>query len=190
MGVAVFLMIVCGFCYALFQGNTGSLSRQVMQAGQQALETGLGLAGSFMFFGGVIRILEKAGAQRALTQLLRRPLRWLFGPEASQEAMEAVSVNLAANMLGMGNMATPMGMRAAKLLNTAGQSVPSAALCMLLVINATSVQLMPASVIALRYAAGSASPGAIVLPSLAASSASTVLGILLCKAFEKRGAKA
>ena len=100
--------------------------------------------------------------------------------------MEAITLNLSANMLGIGNAATPMGMRAARLLTPTAASTPSPALCMLLVINATSVQLLPSSVIALRNAAGSGMADAVVLPGLAASAVSTAVGIALCKLLQKR----
>ena len=139
-----------------------------------------------MLFGGMISILEQSGAVHALVHVLHRPLHRLFGQNVSPEAMESIAMNLSANMLGMGNAATPMGMRAARLLTMDGQNTPSAALCLLLVINSTSVQLVPTSVIALRYAAGSNAPESIIVPGLAASATATVCGILVCKLCEKR----
>lgn len=190
MSLALFLMIACGVGYAACAGRIEAVSQAVLEAGGDALETAMGLMGGFMLFGGLISILQQAGAVRALTRLLRRPLRWLFGEAVEQPAMEAIALNLSANMLGLGNAATPMGLRAARLLTRAGDTSPGAPLCMLLVVNATSVQLLPTSVIALRAAAGSARPDAIVLPSLIASAASTITGILLCKCLEKAGSKA
>ena len=190
MSTVLFLMIACGGGYALLQGNAPEAVQAVLKAGEAALNTAGGLLSGFMLFGGVISILEKAGAIRLLVRLLHRPLRQLFGSDAGEEAMGAISLNLAANMLGLGNAATPMGMRAAKLLNAGECAVPSAALCMLLVINATSVQLAPTTVVAMRHAAGSVRPEAIVLPSLAASAASTAVGVLLCRLCERRKKKA
>ena len=187
MSVALFLMIVGGVAYAACTGGLSAASNAVLTAGGEAADTVIGLLGGFLFFGGVIGILEKAGAVRALVRALRRPLTALFGKDVKTEALEAISLNLSANMLGLGNAATPMGMRAAALLTGQGETRPGAALCVLLVINATSVQLMPTGVIALRSAAGSARPDAIVLPGLLASAASTAAGILLCKLVEKRG---
>ena len=146
----------------------------------------LGLLGGFMLFGGVMKLLEEAGAVRALVRWLKRPLRWVFGSQAGEDALGATALNLSANMLGMGNAATPMGLRAARLLQPAGQIAASAPLCMLLVINATSVQLYPSSVIAMRYAAGSAAPEIIVLPTLVASTAATAVGMAVCWLCERK----
>ena len=185
MGTVLFFMIVCGTLYAACTGNLDAAAGAALEAGQDALETSISLMGGFIFFGGVTGILEKAGAVAWLQKRLQVPLRWLFGQDTTAEAMEAITVNLSANMLGLSNAATPMGMRAARLLTPPDAQAPSAALCML-VINATSVQLLPSSVIALRSAAGSAWPDVIVWPSLAASAASTLAGILLCRFMEGR----
>ena len=117
---------------------------------------------------------------------MKRPLRWVFGSQAGEDALGATALNLSANMLGMGNAATPMGLRAARLLQPAGQIAASAPLCMLLVINATSVQLYPSSVIAMRYAAGSAAPETIVLPTLVASTSATAVGMAVCWLCERK----
>lgn len=186
MSAAFFLLIAGGILYAACTGQLSEVSAAVMKAGQDAVETSLGMTGGFMLFGGLIGILENAGMIRLLTKRLRRPLNWLFGQDVGEDALEAIAVNLSANMLGLSNAATPMGMQAARLLNMNRSQLPSHALCMLLVINSTSVQLLPSSVIALRSAAGSARPDAVILPSLAASAVSTALGIALCKRMEKR----
>lgn len=181
----LFFMIVCGTGYAACTGNLTRAADAALEAGKDAWETSVGLLGGFILFGGIVAILEEAGAVSWLRRRLRAPLRWLFGGQATPEAMEAVAMNLSANMLGLGNAATPMGMRAARLLTPENAKLPSAALCMLLVINSTSVQLFPTSVVALRSATGSAQPDVIALPSLAASAVSTLIGILLCKLIEK-----
>ena len=185
MSTVLFFMILCGTVYAACTGSLDAVAEAALNAGRDALETSFTLMGGFIFFGGITGILEKAGAVTWLRRRLHRPLQWLFGPDISSEAMEAVTMNLSANMLGLGNAATPMGMRAARLMTPPGAQTPSAALCMLLVINATSVQLLPSSVIALRSAAGSARPDMIVWPSLAASTVSTLVGILLCRLMER-----
>ena len=184
---AVFcIMIAAAFGYAALQGNLEAAARAAVQAGGDALQTVLGLLGGFMLFGGIMKLLEEAGAVRALVRCLKRPLRWVFGGQASEEALGAAALNLSANMLGMGNAATPMGLRAARLLQPEGESIASAPLCMLLVINATSVQLYPSSVIALRYAAGSKAPEAIVLPTLIVSGAATMVGMAVCWLCERK----
>ena len=184
---AVFcIMIAAAFGYAAIGGNLDAVARAALQAGGDALQTVLGLLGGFMLFGGVMKLLEEAGTVRALVRWLKRPLRWVFGSQAGEDALGATALNLSANMLGMVNAATPMGLRAARLLQPAGQIAASAPLCMLLVINATSVQLYPSSVIAMRYAAGSAAPETIVLPTLVASTSATAVGMAVCWLCERK----
>lgn len=184
---AVFcIMIAAAFGYAAIGGNLDAVAHAAVQAGGDALQTALGLLGGFMLFGGVMKLLEEAGTVRALVCWLKRPLRWVFGSQAGEDALGATALNLSANMLGMGNAATPMGLRAARLLQPAGQIAASAPLCMLLVINATSVQLYPSSVIAMRYAAGSAAPETIVLPTLVASTSATAVGMAVCWLCERK----
>lgn len=186
MNAVLCFMLLSGVVYAGLHGNMEAVAQAALAGGTDAIRLVLDLMGGFMFFGGVIRLLEDAGAVGGLVRLLRRPLQRLFSEPLEQEALEAVTENLAANMLGVSNAATPMGIRAAKALNRAQHSVPSAALCLFLVINATSVQLLPTTVLSMRYAAGSAIPESILWPSLAASGVSTGLGILLCKLIESR----
>ncbi len=190
MSAALLIMVMAGFVFSVTTGSVSETAQAAMQAGSDALSTVLALLGGFMFFSGLIRILEKAGIVRLLVRMLERPLRWLFGDAVSLEAMQAIAMNLSANMLGIGNAATPMGLKAARLLNAQGQEKANAALCLLLVINATSVQLFPASVVALRAAAGSVAPEAIVWPMLVSSTASTAVGITLCKLCERGKSKA
>lgn len=190
MCAAMLLMIALGVGFALAKGDLTAVSQAALTGGEAAVHTALGLIGGFIFFGGTMRILERAGATRVLTRLLARPLRGLFGRDVTESALEAITLNLSANMLGLGNAATPMGLKAAKLLNPTGATGAPSALCLFLVINATSVQIMPTTVIAMRYAAGSAMPEAIMWPSLVASSAATLTGIVLCRVCEKEGRRA
>lgn len=186
MNAVLYAMIISGVLYAAIRGKLDAVSQAALNGGGDALRLILQMTGGFMLFGGAVHILEKAGVMAWLVRALRRPLRWLFPEDPGEEAMEAVTENLAANMLGVSNAATPMGVRAARAMNPAGEKSPSAALCLFLVINATSVQILPTSVLTLRQAAGSAQPERIVLPSLIASAVSTALGILLCKLLERR----
>ena len=190
MNAVLSFMLLGGVLYAGLTGNMETVSQAALHGGTDAIQLVLQLMGGFMFFGGLIQVLEDAGVVRILVRALRKPLRWLFSAPLEEDALEAITENLAANMLGVSNAATPMGIRAAQAMNRKGDKVPSAALCLFLVINATSVQLLPTSVLSLRYAAGSAAPANIVLPSLVASSVSTALGILLCRQIEKRRARA
>ncbi len=163
----------------------GALDRTVggmLTAAGDAVTTAIALAGGFALFCGLIEILSRAGAAKALAGALRPALKRLMGamPPAAEES---VTMNIVSNMLGLGNAATPMGVKASKLLADDGRA--GNALCMFLVLNCSSVQLVPSTVIALRAASGSSDPAAIMLPSLIATAVSTVVGVAACKAMER-----
>ena len=170
--------------YGMITGQANAVVSAMMEAAAEAVRTALMLAGGFAFFCGMIALPRRAGAAARLGKRLSPFLRRLMGGELPEDALESVTMNLTANMLGLSNAATPMGLEAARRMARNGQAA-SNALCLFLVINSSSVQLMPTTVIALRAAEGSAEPGAIALPALLATLISTVTGILACKIGEK-----
>ena len=113
--------------------------------------------------------------------MLHPVLRRLMPSVRSEDAKQAVVTNLAANLLGLGNAATPMGIQAMRLMETECEQNPCVRhdMRMLLILNATGVQLLPTAVLALRVAAGSADPNRIILPNLACTVASTLVGVAL-----------
>ena len=169
--------------YGLIRGTADQVMAAMLAAAGEAVQAALALAGGFAFFCGMMAILRRSGAVEGLGRLLSPLLRRLMGQDLPREALAPVTLNLTANLLGLGNAATPMGIEASRRLAEHGRA--SNALCLFLVINASSVQLLPATVIALRAAAGSANPGIIILPSFIATSLSTLTGILCCKAAQK-----
>lgn len=186
MNKSFFVMIFLGFLHAALRGNLDEAAQGALSAGNEAIETVVGLCGAFMLFGGISSVLEKSGASGKLVTVLKRPLGKLFGKGISDEALGAATMNMAANMLGMGNAATPMGLKAAKLLNPERDSKAPAALCLLLVLNSTAIELFPATVIAMRYAAGSRMATAVILPTFVSTAVSCVVGVVLCKMCERR----
>lgn len=175
-------LIGLSLLYALLTGQGAAPVTEMLRAAGEAVKTALTLAGGFAFFCGLIAILRRAGAVRFLSRRAGPALRRLMGPELPEDALDYVTMNLTANLLGLGNAATPMGVEAAKRM-AAGETAGNA-LCLFLVLNASSVQLLPTTVIALRAAAGSSSPGAIAGPTLAATLISTLAGVVACKLLE------
>ena len=165
------------------RGRAAEVVNAMLSGAGEGVTAAIGMAGGFAFFCGWINVLRRAGAVRRLSRAGQRPLKWLLGPTLPDGALESVTVNLVSNLLGLGNAATPFGMEAARRM-AAGDAAGNA-LCMFLVINSSSVQLLPATVIALRAAAGSADPGCVTLPSLAATAVSTLAGVLSCKIAER-----
>lgn len=182
-------MLLLGVSFAAATGRMDAAQEALLRAGGEAVELCVGLAGAYAFFGGLLGVLKKAGAVNALSRLLRAPLRALLRLNPGEEAaLGDISVNLAANMLGMGAAATPAGIAAMRTMARAsGGETASDAMILFLVINATSVQLLPASMIALRAQAGAANPADIVPATLAATAVATLAGVLACRAFAARG---
>lgn len=183
--------ILCfvGLVWGMVNGRSAQLSEAALSAMQDAIHLAFKLAGGFALWSGMLNIVERSGVMRAVTRALSPILGRLF-PSVSEGSLarEAMAMNMAANMLGLGNAATPLGLRAMRLLAEDGVGETATnAMCMFLVINASSLQLFPSTVIALRAAAGSAMPASIVVPTLVSTAISTIVGIGACALFEKAG---
>ena len=131
---------------------------------------------------GIFNVLEQSKVTEKLARALLKPVKLLFG-NVSDKAAEYLSLNVTANMLGLGSVATPMGIKAAECLDESGNKY---AQYMLFAVAATSIQLIPTTAMTLRAQAGSVSPTDIFLPTLLSTTVSTVCAILLTMVFVKR----
>lgn len=175
----VWSALICASCVCAVMTGRGALSAQtLMDSGKQAVELLAELLGAMTLWSGLMEQLDAAGDLKRLGRLIRRGAQKLFPGIENEEAWSAAGMNLAANLLGLGNAATPAGIRAAELLSRQGEAGLKA-LGALLVLNNSGLQLMPATVIALRSAAGSADPAGIWLPTLLSSGAATLTAVLL-----------
>ena len=174
-----FGMIGSALLWAMMTGQSSVILPAALESAANAIQISLQLLAGYLFFCGMIAIVRKTNLQELFCRLFRPILCRLMGRETNSETLEAVGMNLSANLLGLGNAATPYGMKAAQLLDGAAGGGNRHGLYMLLIINATSIQLLPTTVLTLRIGAGSAVPNAIVLPSLAATAVSTGVGVLL-----------
>ena len=177
------LLMGCALGVGFLRGRAGEVAAAMLEGAREGISAALGMAGGFAFFCGLTAILRRAGAVRALSRAAEKPLRRLMGPSLPESALEPMTLNLVSNLLGLGNAATPAGIEAARRMAQGERATP--ALCLFLVINSSSVQLLPTSVMALRAAAGSRQPGAVILPTLIATAVSTLCGVIACKAAER-----
>ena len=172
----------------LIGGATGRLADVTSGAFQMAdtavMKIALPLAGIMALWLGVMRLAERSGLVQQLARALRAPMRWLF-PEvpADHPAMGSMLMNMAANMLGLANAATPLGLRAMRDLESLNKFPGTAtnAMCTFLAINTSSIQLLPTTAIAILAAQHSKDPTAIVGTALLATICSTVAGIAAVK---------
>lgn len=177
-------MLGLALIWGMANGSGGEVVSSMMKAAEEAVQTAIALAGVYAFFCGMLNIVRRAGATERLSAVLSPGLKRLFGSGLPADALEPVTMNLTANLLGLGNAATPMGIEAARRMGK-GNSMAGDALCLFLVINASSVQLVPTTVIALRAAAGSVNPAGVMLPTFVATAVSTLVGIVCCKCAER-----
>lgn len=163
---------------ALATGHAGKAASSLLESGMQAVELLLTLLATMTLWSGLMEILSASGDVARLGRLFRRVARPLFPGLRDEECWSAMGMNLAANLLGLGNAATPAGVEAAKLLSRQGEAGMKA-LAMLLALDNAGLQLLPTTVITLRQAAGSADPASIWLPTLIVSGASSAAAVLL-----------
>ena len=174
----VLLSLACG----LATGRGGEVAAAAMEGASAGVELCLSMAGALCLWMGVMEVLRPSGAIRALSRLLRPVLGWLY-PDFARDGgvMDAVSANVSANLLGLGNAATPLGLDAARRMSRRSPGVASDSLCMLVVCNTASIQLIPTTVAAVRAGAGSAAPFDILPAVWLASALSVTVGILAAR---------
>ena len=167
--------VVC----AAVTGQMGALSGAVMQGAQSGITLAVSIAGSLCLWAGIGRATERLGIAAALARMLRPLLHRLF-PSTGQDAglAGALSANICANLLGLGNAATPPGIEAARRLAARSPGAASDELCRLIVLNTASIQLIPVNVAAVRSSLGCAAPFDILPAVWIASVLSAGLGVM------------
>ena len=170
--------ILCG----LATGRGPEVAAAAMEGARAAVDLCLSIAGMLCLWSGVMEVMRRSGLSGQLSRLLRPVLGRLF-PEAAgdRRIMDSISANVSANLLGLGNAATPLGIEAAKGLAKKSPGRASDGLCMLIVCNTASIQLIPTTVAAVRAAEGCAAPFDILPAVWLASALSVCTGILACK---------
>ena len=171
---------------ALALGNAGGLASAALDGAAQAIQLGISMAGVLCLWMGVMEVMDRAGLATKLAALLRPILRRLF-PDFSGDrgVMDTIAANVSANLLGLGNAATPLGMEAARRMARRTPGVAGDSLCMLVVCNTASIQLIPTTVAAVRMAAGCETPFDILPAVWITSALSVVTGITAAKLLSK-----
>ena len=204
-------MILIGIIYGTVTGHLEEVSEAAIQSSKEAVSLCVVMAGVTALWVGMMRIAEKSGLLEAMEQRMQPVLNFLF-PEipGNHPSRKSIATNLLANVLGLGWAATPAGLKAMEELgkleeerraekapdkrkNTAGQSslarqsgTASNEMCTFLIVNISSLQLIPINMIAYRSQYGSVSPAAIAGPALLATIASTAAGITYCKVMDRK----
>lgn len=185
-----YFLIVASVLTAAFSGTMAQVSQESLNAAKAAVTLAIGLIGQMAMWLGFMAILREAGLMRSMARGLAPVMRRLF-PSVPPEhpAMGAMIMNIAANMLGLGNAATPFGLKAMIELDKLNKNKGTAtnAMVLFLAINTSGVAVLPLGVVAIRATLGSQDAAGIVIPSLLASACATVMAVLFAKLLERSG---
>lgn len=175
-------MILISIITSVFTGRIDVTVNSIFEGASTAVTTLISFAGAMCFWTGIMKIAEKTGISKTLCRIISPIINFLF-PGCSQKAKSYISMNVTANILGMGNAATPMGMLASEELDRENNTPdhPSDPMCMLIVLNTTSFQLIPTTIIAMRAASGSVNPVSVIVPIWFASAVSVIIGVISVK---------
>ncbi len=191
MNILWSIMIAGGIIFSFFNGTSVNLTDAVIASGKESVEIALTMCGIVPLWCGMLKIAEHSGMTAGLSKLMSPVINKLF-PEIPKghKSLEYITSNITANMLGLGWAATPSGIDAMKSLGELNKNKKTASksMCMFMVINMSSVQLITINIIAYRTSYASSCPSAVILPGIIATSISTAAGILAVKLAE-RGVK-
>lgn len=186
-------MILIGIVYGAFHGTMAEISSAALDSAKEAVTLCITMLGVMSFWTGLMQIAQKAGIVTSMTRKIAPFLRFLFpGLKKEKRAMEYISTNVIANILGLGWACTPAGlkameeMRQIQLRRGKNPDIASNEMCGFLILNISSLQLIPVNMIVYRSQYGSANPTAIIAPAIAATLFSTLAGILFLKIAELR----
>ena len=182
------LLVLIAVLCAAFLGRMDALTSASIDGAKDAVILAIGLIGVMAFWLGMMRVLADGGFLKAMASKLKPIMTWLF-PEVPGDhpAMSAMIMNMASNMLGLGNAATPFGLKAMTELDKLNPHKGTAtdAMCLFLAINTSNVAILPLGVIAMRASLNSTQPAAILITTLVATSCSTVVAIIVAKALSR-----
>ena len=173
---------------ALQTGQTAALSQALLDGAGQGITLGISLAGPLCLWNGLVRLMEESGLSKRLSGLLSPILRRLF-PLAWEDpaTRDVLSGNLTANLLGLGNAATPLGIRAVRQMSINADGQATDELCRLVILNTASVQLIPATVAAARAGLGAAAPFDILPAVWITSLCALTAGLMAAKGLSRWG---
>lgn len=178
------LFIVASIVYGIMSGNLEELNNSVFNGAQDAVTTTITLLGSLCLWSGIMSIAEKTKFVKLISKIIKPFIKFLF-PELKKEEKikQEISMNMIANILGLGNAATPLGLKAINSMQEKNEdkTTLSNSMIMLIVLNTASLQLIPTTVIAIRNSLGSKNPTNIIFPVWIATLVAALVGIISAK---------
>lgn len=186
------IFIIISFSYAIFSGNLQNLNVSIFDSVENAVNLSITMLGTMCLWSGIINVATNTNIIKVMSKLLRPIIRFLF-PEIkeNQKAQNEISMNMIANILGLGNAATPLGLRAMETLQKENKNKQelSNSMIMLIVINTASIQIIPTTIIAIRSSLGAENPTSIIVPVWIATICAAIVGVTVTKLLIKHATK-
>ncbi len=186
------IFIIISFSYAIFSGNLQNLNTSIFDSVESAVNLSITMLGTICLWSGIINIANHTKIIQIINKLLKPVIKFLF-PEIryNQKAQNEISMNMVANILGLGNAATPLGLKAMETLQKENKNKNelSNSMIMLIVLNTASIQLIPTTIIAIRSSLNSKNPTAIIFPVWIATICAAITGITVTKLLIKYSKK-
>lgn len=183
------IFIIISFIYAILNGRVAEVNNSVFESTKSAVELSISLLGTICLWNGIMQIASKTSIVRHLSKLLNPIMRRLFPDIKKDEKVhEEITMNMIANIMGLGNAATPLGLKAMKSMqeNNSNKNQLSNSMAIFIVLNTASIQLIPTTVIAIRSSLGSSNPTAMIIPVWIATICAAIAAIISAKILMKR----
>ena len=186
------IFIILSFSYAIFSGNLQNLNSSIFESVESAVNLSITMLGTMCLWSGIIHVATNTKIINIIHKLLKPVIKFLF-PEIKHntKAQNEISMNMVANILGLGNAATPLGLKAMETLQEENEhkETLSNSMIMLIVLNTDSIQIIPTTIIAIRSSLGSENPTAIIVPVWIATICAGIAGISITKLLIKYSKK-
>lgn len=183
------IFIIISFAYAIVVGNVEEVNKSIFESAGSAVELSITFFGTMCLWNGIMKIVQETSLMNRLTKLLKPVMKFLF-PELKKEspAKNEISMNIIANILGLGNAATPLGIRAMNELQKENvkKDTLSNSMIMFIVLNTASLQLIPTTVIAIRTSLESENPSSIIVPVWIVTMLAAMIAVFVTKRLMKR----
>lgn len=183
------IFIIISFIYAILNGRVAEVNNSIFESTKLAVELSISLLGTICLWNGIMQIASKTNIVKHLSKLLNPIMKKLF-PDINKEEKvhEEITMNMIANIMGLGNAATPLGLKAMKSMQKKNKEKNrlSDSMAMFIVINTASIQLIPTTVIAIRSSLGSSNPTAMIIPVWIATICAAIAAIVSAKVLMKR----
>lgn len=178
------MFMIISIIYAIMNGNTDKINASIFSSTQETVTLCITLLGTICLWNGIMKIAEKTKIIKKLTRILNPLINFLFPELKTQEKIRnEIAMNMVANILGLGNAATPLGIKAMKSMQkiNLNKETLSNSMVMLIVLNTASIQIIPTTVIAIRASLNSKNPTSIIFPVWIATICAAVAGVVVTK---------